>query len=253
MPPQAPAAPGVAPSASPHDPAEPTYGRVAKPGSAPRSKTRAKSPKGSKADAARSGVVRVAPDAHVSFPAFTVHGKCKRATREFVARHGLLWARFQHRRGARGAIMVDIDDTLINGHEHVANGFEEMRSFYVAASQLFPVHIVTARPDRDHAAVMKLLGSLGFCIPPDRLHMLPTKEYYAEDNYDYVERFKWKCYLAIGKAHGGVVLRFGDKLWDVAHYKSLSTYLKHVPDTATYLFFDPQLGGTVSDKLPGAR
>ena len=53
------------------------------------------------------------------------------------------------------------------------------------------------------------------------------------------------------RAHSGVVARFGDKLWDVAHVDSLDTYLQHVGDRDCYLFVDPRLKGTLSAKLPG--
>ena len=40
---------------------------------------------------------------------------------------------------------------------------------------------------------------------------------------------------------GGVVARFGDKLWDVAHIDSLHTYLGHIRDRDCYVFLDPKL------------
>ena len=95
---------------------------------------------------------------------------------------------------------------------------------------------------------MKLLRSLGFCIPPDRLHMLPGDLYDHGTETD-VEMFKWKRYEYIKKTHGSVLARFGDKMWDVAHIDDLHTRLKHVQDRDAYLFFDPRLGG-VSYKLP---
>lgn len=213
----------------------------------------ARSPTYGRTSKSASQALHVTPDPRVAFPGFFVHSRSKAELRQFVARHAMLWVRTQHMRGARGAIMVDIDDTLIDGKECVHHGFEEMRWFYEEASQLFPVHIVTARPDSEHANVMRMLRGRGFCIPPDRLHMLPHDQYYAEDDEPHVERFKWKTYLAIARQHGGVVARLGDKLWDVAHYDSLGSYLHHVPDSATYLFLDPKLRGTYSAKLPGYR
>ncbi|MEC7000354.1 MAG: hypothetical protein VXX04_00805, partial [Actinomycetota bacterium] len=122
----------------------------------------------------------------------------------------------------------------------------------------------TARPDSEHANVMRMLRGRGFCIPPDRLHMLPHHQYYAKDDEPHVERFKWETFAKISKTHGGVVARFGDKMWDVAHVASLhpghdgyrsadnAGYLSHVPDKACYIFVDPALKGTASFKLPGA-
>ena len=188
-------------------------------------------------------------DARVPFPAYYVRYKSKTEQRMFVAFHAIQWLRFQHRRGTLGCVMVDIDDTLIDGNENVVNGFQFMKDFYQEIQAMFPMHVVTARPREDHARVMKLLLSRGFCIPPDRLHMLPTEDYGKDTSY--VEDFKWTTYLAIGRAHDGVVARLGDKLWDVAHFDSLTTYLSHVADRDCYVFLDPRQKGTASFKLPG--
>jgi hypothetical protein len=194
-------------------------------------------------------MVTTARDSRVDFPAFFVKGKNKTELRSFVARHALLWLRLAHRRGARGAVMLDIDDTLIDGHEKVAHGFEFMQELYREACVLFPVHVVTARPDSDHGLVMRLLQGRGFCLPPDRLHMLPADLYGRSTRH--VEEFKWQCFVKMNHQHGGVVARFGDKLWDVAHLKSLDGYLAHVGDKECYIFRDPALRGTLSAKLPG--
>lgn len=194
--------------------------------------------------------MRIKSDESVDFPAFFVRDRTKTEQRRLVADHGLLWVRLQHARKARGAVMVDIDDTLIDGNECVQNGFEFMHYFYNEAALLYPVHVVTARPDDQHANVMRLLRERGFCVPPDRLHMLPSHLYGRDTRH--VEDFKWKAFLEIGRTHGGVIARFGDKLWDVAHVSSLESYLTHVDDRDCYLFLDPALKGTFSGKLPGA-
>ena len=194
-------------------------------------------------------MLTIVPDPKVSFPGFFVKGKRKSDMRAFVAHHALLWLKLQHKRGAKGAVMVDIDDTLIDGNEAVHHGFEFMQELYRTASVLFPIHIVTARPDDDHANVMRMLTNRGFCIPPDRLHMLPAHLYGRSTRH--VEEFKWKAYLKIADAHGGVVARYGDKLWDVAHIRSFDTYLSHVQDKDCYIYMDPNLKGTYSAKLPG--
>jgi hypothetical protein len=191
----------------------------------------------------------VVEDPRVPFEAFFVKARTKTEQRAFMATHALEWLRFQHARRVPGCVMLDIDDTLIDGHEKVVHGFEFMHAFYKEAACLYPVHIVTARPDDCHRDVMALLCRLGFAIPPDRLHMLPER-LYGQD-LQHVVDFKWRTCVRIGQQHGGVVARLGDKLWDVAHPSSLSTYLKHVDDRACYLFMDPALKGTYSGKLPG--
>ena len=191
-------------------------------------------------------------DPRVDFFAYHVRYKLKTQQRQYISALAIAWIRFQKKRGCSGAVMVDIDDTLINGNEAVVHGFQYMKELYLAASLLFPLHVVTARPLDEHANVMKMLADRGFSIPPDRLHMLPTHLYDDDRVSSHVEKFKWQTALKIGKAHGGIVARFGDKLWDVAHYESLQTYLKHVRDADCYVFMDPALQGTASFKLPGS-
>lgn len=189
-------------------------------------------------------------DLRVPFRAYFIKAKTKTEQRQQVADQALTWIRLQHKRGAKGAIMVDIDDTLIDGNECIQNGFQFMKALYSEVSLLYPIHVVTARPDDNHAHVMQMLQRKGFCVPPDRLHMLPAKLYGLD--YSHVEIFKWNAFHHIAKQHGGVVARFGDKLWDVAHVNSLHTYLAHIHDRDCYIFMDPHLKGTFSGKLPGA-
>ena len=190
-------------------------------------------------------------DTQVSFPAYFIRGtRSKTEMRMFLALVAKSWLTFEYKKGKRGAVMMDIDDTLIDGRENVAHGFEFMQDLYKHLSVLFPIHIVTARPDDEHQNVMQMLVKKGFCIPTDRLHMLPAK-FYGKD-YSHVEDFKYDCYCRIVKRHGCVIARMGDKLWDVAHMKSLrGGYLSHVKDKDCYLFKDPSMGPCVSCKLPG--
>ena len=154
--------------------------------------------------------------------------------------------------------MIDIDDTIMNRNQNAeCDGFDVVHKFYNEASLLYPVYVVTARPADQHEYVIRMLRQKGFCLPPDRLYMLPTKLY--DTNIRNVEVFKWKAYLKISSMHGGVVLRMGDMLWDVASLRSLhkrtdiknSGYLEHVKDRDCYIFLDPSLNGTYSVKLPG--
>ena len=196
--------------------------------------------------------MHIVQDTRVGFQASFVRGtRSKTEMRMFVARAAKSWLTFLYTQGRRGAVMLDIDDTLIDGRESVSHGFEFMHDLYQHLCVHFPIHIVTARPDDEHANVMRMLLKKGFCIPPDRLHMLPSK-YYGKD-YSHVEDFKFDCFARIAKRHGCVLARMGDKLWDVAHMDSLrGGYLAHVQDRDCYVFSDPLMGCCMSCKLPGA-
>ena len=189
-------------------------------------------------------------DPRASFYAHFVRASTKRDKREYVAKLATLWARTCHQNGRTGAIMFDIDDTLIDGNECIKNGFEAMKEFYEYASTLFPVYLVTARPDSEHDRVIRMLHRKGLPIPPDRLHMLP--EHLYDGPSQHVEDFKWKKFCEMHVRHNGVLIRIGDRMWDVAHRDSLHTYLSHVDDRECYVFFDTALGGCASLKLPGS-
>ena len=192
----------------------------------------------------------VCSDTTVDFPASFVKPDGKKTEqRRVLSEYAMAWIAYQKGCGAPGCIVFDIDDTLIDGHERVSGGFEFMVWMYTKVHKLYPVHIVTARPNSDHALCMDILERKGIVIPPDRLHMLPADLWGKSTRY--VEEFKWDCHRKCHKEHDGVIAKFGDKLWDVAHIQSLRTYLKHVHDRNCYIFFDPYLNGTLSGKLPG--
>jgi len=205
-------------------------------------------------------VLTIVRDAKVPFPAYIIKSKTRSKTelREYVASCATSWVMYQQRQGLRGAVMLDIDDTLIDGRESVAFGFGFMRDLYNTLHLHFPIHIVTARPDDEHGNVMSLLTKRGFCIPPDRLHMLPAELYGR--SYSHVEDFKWERYKYIEKLHNLVLLRMGDKLWDVARLQSLrgtgeggTGNMSHITDPECYIFTDPGMQSCMSCKLPGER
>ena len=192
-----------------------------------------------------------AKDDTVDFAAHFVRARTKTDQRRFIAHASWLWVRLQQRRGVcGGAIMLDIDDTLIDGHERVDHGFEAMCDFVNVVSLSFPLHLVTARPKDQHDKVMALMRSRGVCVPPDRLHMLPTDLYNGPIRH--VEEFKWETSKSISREHGGVLVRIGDRLWDVAHLRTLDAgTFEHVQEKDSYIFRDPALRGTLSAKLTG--
>ena len=185
------------------------------------------------------------------------HKSSKTDQRRVVSDYATMWIEHMHSVGVPGCIVFDIDDTLIDGNQSVRWGFEFMVTLYNRFFHKYPVHVVTARPNDDHDRVTNLLKDKGMHLSPDRLHMMPYKEWGDEK---LVEKFKWDCHEKISAEHGGVIAKFGDKLWDVAHIKSLrgdprkgEGYLSHVTNKDCFIFFDPKLGKfTLSVKLPGA-
>ena len=121
----------------------------------------------------------VVDDKRTRFPSCFVQRRQKTEMRRAASEAAMAWIRCMHTLGVQGCVIFDIDDTLINGNESVRSGFEFMVSMYNDVFPMYPVHIVTARPDDEHDNVMQMLKGKGVCLPPDRLHMLPHKQYYA--------------------------------------------------------------------------
>ena len=188
-------------------------------------------------------------DSNCAFPSYFIEERRKPDQRRIAAQLASAWMKVQHKREARGAVMLDIDDTLIDCKESLAQGFDHMLQLFRDIELLYPIHIVTARPDNQHMDTLKLLRKRGFKVETDRLHMLPA-HLWGEDTV-HVERFKWQTFLKIAEIHGGVVARLGDKLWDVAHMDALHGNMAHIRDKDCCCFLDPRLRGTMSVKLPG--
>ena len=172
--------------------------------------------------------------------------------RQFVAREA--YATLSRWGSAKGAVVFDIDDTLINHQESVTQGFEAMVELFDRLSERFVVHVVTARPDDDHA-LSCACSSKGIRLPVDRLHMMPTVDYYNDRDRSLVEQFKWRMHQTIVRARPGRrALR--RPAWDAATTASLDTYLRHIEHRDTYVF-DPALATPdgapcLSAKLPGS-
>ena len=187
-------------------------------------------------------------DTKVTFPAYFNNARRKTDARSRVGIDALVWLKTQHRIGAKGAVIFDIDDTILDHNENVVRGFEEMHTLFREAFRMFQVYVVTARPRDQHSYVMQMLDKKGFCLPPDRLYLLPTAHYGGPP--ELVERFKWESAEIIRKEAGRVIGRFGDKLWDVAALAKLHAELAHVKDTDTYCYMDESC--VYASKLPGA-
>lgn len=186
-------------------------------------------------------------DESMDFPCNRINAKPSEA-RRIVSDYALSWILYQKGCGEKGCVIFDIDDTLIDGSERVVNGFEFLADTYMRVHKLYPVHIVTARPAEDHSKCMEMLGKRGIVVDPDRLHMIPSEDW-GDDKK--TEEFKWNCHMKCFRLHDGVIAKFGDKLWDVAHIQALHSYMSHVEDEWCLVFFDPYLKGTLSCKLPG--
>lgn len=179
----------------------------------------------------------------------------KTAKREFVATVGLLWLQYQKRRGRRGAVVFDIDDTLIDYRDKVESGFDAMVDLFQFAARHFCTYVVTARPfeagrqgEEDVQYVHDLLRERGIVLPRERLYLMPLHEY--NKGGDATEAYKTRTTESIRRREGVILARFGDKMWDCVASSGLhgAGQYTHVSDGDAYLGRD---GHTVFGKLPG--
>ena len=224
-----------------------TYGRVKPPSTVRKSPAARKSKKS-------APTAKIVDDTKVPFKAFFVKNLPATELRKYVGNYAEKWFDEQRKAGPlSGCVVFDIDDTLINGNQAVANGFEFMKRMYNKLSRHCIIHVVTARPEQDRDYVFDLLEKRGILhLPIDRLHMMKTEEY-ESDEPGLVEKFKWDTHKKVETMHGRVLAKFGDRLWDVASMESLDGYLSHIKYTDCYIFFDPALKHCLSAKLPGLK
>lgn len=199
--------------------------------------------------------VKIDKDHKVTFPAFFINARSKKEKRQFVAQHAETWIKMQHKRGVQGCVVFDIDDTLIDRNEKPCDGFEFMRDLYDKVSDIYPIEVVTARPNDESNVTytLKKLKDIGFCVMLNNLHMMDRHEYDSDNWEEYVKRFKWGCHQKFVKKYGFVVARFGDKMWDIASKGGMDDTFTHIEDTHCYIFFEDSLKGTLSGKLPGRK
>ena len=217
-----------------------------------------------------SSGVRFVEDPKVSFTAFKLTAspsmkakEGRKMIRQFIAHMSITYMRFLHNTGHRGAIVYDIDDTLVTSvprsdeDSGYIDGFEYLNEMFHSVRDLFTVYIVTARPDSDKVHVMNMLKRNNIIIDPDRLRMVPEDDYHNGPS-DVTQKVKWEEHLKIDREcrtrNETILAKFGDRLWDVANIDSLSTYLKHIPHNSAYVFWDthPEMRGCMSCKLVGS-
>ena len=166
------------------------------------------------------------------------------------------WFTYHNQKRSKGAIIVDLDDTLINHQQRVAEGFEHIRNALIDASHNFPFYVVTARPVEDHAVVLRMVRNLGFHLADSRLYMMDTEEYRETDpdrSHRFQENFKWSSADKIEQREGRILLRMGDRLWDAVPNPGMNEHkFKHIEDKQPFLFFDP-VHRTLCVKLPEGR
>ena len=115
----------------------------------------------------------IVKDDATSFPSFIVKGKTLTDKRAFIADAAKTYLGALHKATRKGAVMFDIDDTLIDGHERCQHGFDAMASLYNTLESMYPIHVVTARPDDTKVKTLETLKKRGLVVPVDRLH-IPT-------------------------------------------------------------------------------
>lgn len=174
--------------------------------------------------------------------AILLRGTAKQPKRECLALIGKQWIQeiLRTQQPLTPAIVLDIDDTLVDGDERVEDGFQQMADMVTCARlKGVSIHFVSARPESTAEDVLKLLHQARCAVDKRNLWLMNDKEYDSK-NMKYVIRFKNKSYTDIRKQNR-VIARFGDRLWDIARPvivdRSLST--SELNDRSCFVTIDP--------------
>jgi hypothetical protein len=160
-----------------------------------------------------------------------------------------IWLGYQIKRGKKGCLIFDIDDTLITGHE---NPIQSVCEIFKKYCDIFPCYIVTARPDvpGNKEATEKMLKSLGLGNYK-KIYLMPEPAY-SGGKKDAVLEFKYRARTEILKKYETEVLaRFGDQNWDVTSPQKNTEFEKYINTRDCCITFIPNMGSEVGIKLPG--
>ena len=180
------------------------------------------------------------------FPMAEITGT-KKEMREKCGKWLDLWLSLQLKRGIKGCIIFDIDDTVIEEKDEklidpIANIFKKYRDLGV------PVIFVTARPNvrgnkKETENMLKKRGLDGY----SGLDLIPERS-------DDVDAFKFERRNYYYKKYGNVLARIGDQYWDSITpphtLKGDTELLKNMSSKRCFILFHPKLS-EVSVKLPG--
>lgn len=180
-----------------------------------------------------------------------LRGAAKQPKRECVALIGTGWVhevlRFKPK---HPAVVLDIDDTLVDRQEKLNDGFQFMAEFFKDARMHgVSMHFVSARPESTRGEVLRLLNA-ACCGVDSRNLWLMTDRAYDSGDMDKVVSFKDASYKAIRRDHT-VIARFGDRLWDIARPKVVGTKLSALDDRSCFVCVD-STHWCLSAKLPGS-
>lgn len=165
-----------------------------------------------------------------------------------------LWLDFEIKRGKKGCLIFDIDETVIEEKKGVEVLITPVANLYKKyRNKGIPVYFVTARPDvkGNRKETEKMLYSLG--LGGYSGLFLMSKEFVGTREYS-VNKFKFTRRNEISKHCGNVLARIGDMTWDSlpppSTFKGNTSILNEIKNDQCFIIFHPMLQ-EVSIKLPG--
>lgn len=177
---------------------------------------------------------------------------CKREIRNALARR---------EPGKPKALTFDIDFTIVNHNDDTPHGFDAVKKVLVfARKEGVACFGITAREDSREMreATEKLLHGLGIRVKG--LHLMPPEErdenLTAEEFEANVTKFKGRKYREVADGHD-VVLRLGDKAWDVISgdeasiSKPAMKLIMDAPNEKSWIL--RRTGKPTAYKLPGEK
>lgn len=130
---------------------------------------------------------------------------CETVQRRELMEYLNRYLNFCYRHGVDGALVFDIDDTLIFARS--SRSIPEVAHIFQKYSRVFPTYVVTARDEKYFAETERQLMSHGFDTYR-RLFLLPRCD------RDDPGKFKWRMRRLIKRQHGRILAAVGDQVWD---------------------------------------
>lgn len=165
-----------------------------------------------------------------------------------------LWLTHEIKKGRRGALIFDIDETVI---ENTNNGevlIKPVADLYKKYRDMgLPVYFITARPSvrGNKQETEKMLSRMG--LGGYRNIYLLSKEFYDQGHMG-VHKFKHSKRIEVLNICKDVLVRVGDMAWDSlppsTTFRNDTSILKKIKNEDSYIIFHPKQN-EVSIKLPG--
>ena len=155
------------------------------------------------------------------------------------------WLNFNSMIGKNGAVIWDIDETLVDNDELPYKEVQE--TWDTCIKKGYTCVVLTARPDfpANRTHTKKVLQRHGF-YPYEALYMMPEDLHPTEKN---VSRYKYAARDDVSKRHK-IIGNIGNRCTDLWRFPQKHEVLRNISDSESAIIFPNNSHSEVSIKLP---